>query len=61
MHEGNFSPPIPNIAAYGAQIEAIVESERLVLPLTVREEDEVKELDFAADEEGINVSHYYLK
>lgn len=61
MHEGNFSPPIPNIAAYGAQIEAIVEAERLVLPLTVREEDEVKELGFSADEEGINVSHYYLK
>lgn len=61
MHEGNFSPPIPSIASYGSQIEAIVKAERLVLPLTVREEDEVREIALASDEDGINVSHYYLK
>lgn len=61
LHEGNFSPPIPNIAAQGALMDETVKAERLVLPLTVREEDKVKELGLNADEEGINVSHYYLK
>lgn len=61
MHEGNFLPPIPNIATYGAQIEEIVTAERLVISLVVNEKDEVKELGLAPDEEGINVTHYYLK
>lgn len=61
LHEGNFLPPIPNIASQGTLMDEIVRAERLVISLTVNEEDEVKELGLASDEEGINVMHYYLK
>lgn len=47
--------------AYAPRIEMIVRMNRLVIPLTITESDEVKELGSFKDEDDLNTIHYYLK
>lgn len=58
------SSPIPYDyynETYAPRIEMIVNMNRLVIPLTITESDEVKELGCFKDEDDLNTIHYYLK
>ena len=42
-------------------IDNIIYANRLMIPLTITEDDEVKELELYVDENDINMVHYRLK
>lgn len=46
---------------YAKGIEMAIRASRLVIPLTITESDEVKELGSFKDEDDLNTIHYYLK
>lgn len=46
---------------YAEGIDSIIRANRLVVPLTITESDEVRELGNFNDEDDLNTIHYYLK
>lgn len=46
---------------YAKGIDIIIRKNRIVLPLTITESDEVRELGNFKDEDDLNTIHYYLK
>ena len=46
---------------YAPMIDNIIYANRLMIPLTITEDDEVKELELYVDENDINMVHYRLK
>ncbi len=50
-----------NYNYYAPWIDGIIHANRLVIPLTITEADEVKELGSFKDEDDLNTIHFYLK
>ncbi len=60
-HPGRYDNYERSAKIYGPMIEGIINANRLLIPLTVKEDDQTKPLEGFKDDDDLNIIHFHLR